>query len=179
MKDAKGHGSDSRGDSGPASYQNVSTKPLLTNAAQARLAAARSNLSHPLGALTNAVSGAVARGTATPIAGIPAHSQGVAAVGQPPAAEKASWSTFAPGTGARNPNVNSYSARTNVGEYHIDPPQNGGRSGWSLQHADTQGVRATTGGSPGLWQHVGTYSHPNQAKAAAQAHMNTLRTKAS
>lgn len=38
MKDAKGHGSDARG--GPASYQNVSTKPLLTNAARDRLAAA-------------------------------------------------------------------------------------------------------------------------------------------
>ena len=41
MKDAKGHGSEKRGggDGGPASYQNVSTKPLLTNAAQARIAA--------------------------------------------------------------------------------------------------------------------------------------------
>ena len=39
-KDAKGHGSEKRGGgSGPASYQNVSTKPLLTNAAQARIAA--------------------------------------------------------------------------------------------------------------------------------------------
>ena len=36
---------------------------------QARLTAARSNPDHPLGALTNAVSGAVARG-ATPIAGV-------------------------------------------------------------------------------------------------------------
>jgi|SRR5579864_3142225 len=36
-KDAKGHGSDARG--GPASYQNVSDKPLLTNAARDRLAA--------------------------------------------------------------------------------------------------------------------------------------------
>lgn len=35
MKDAKGHGSDSRG-----SYQNVSTQPLVSNAARDRIAAA-------------------------------------------------------------------------------------------------------------------------------------------
>ena len=37
-KDKGGHGSEKRGGSGPASYQNVSTKPLISNAAKARIA---------------------------------------------------------------------------------------------------------------------------------------------
>ena len=91
-KDAKGHGSDARG--GPASYQNVSTKPLVSNAMRDRLAAARNDPNHPLGALTNAVSGAIARGEATPIVGVPAHDQGVAAVGQPQPAPNFRMNSF-------------------------------------------------------------------------------------
>src|SRR5665647_2589033 len=74
-KDKGGHGSEKRGGSGPASYQNVSTKPLVSNATRARLAAARTNPDHPLGALTTAVNRGVAAGGA--IAGIPAFTQGL------------------------------------------------------------------------------------------------------
>lgn len=79
------------GSGGPPSYQNVSTKPLVTNAARDRLAAARSDPNHPLGALVNAVSGAIARGTATPIVEVPVHG------GQPVASNAHAAATLASG----------------------------------------------------------------------------------
>lgn len=74
-KDAKGHGSDTRG-----SYQNVSTKALRTNAARDRLAAARNDPNHPLGVLTRVVS------QGTPIAGQDAAAASNLAGGHPKSA---------------------------------------------------------------------------------------------
>jgi hypothetical protein len=71
-KDAKGHGSNSRngGGSGKVDWSNRASVNTRNDRMHAMFERARNDPNHPLGALTNAVSGAVARGAATPIAGI-------------------------------------------------------------------------------------------------------------
>jgi hypothetical protein len=74
-----------------------------------------------------------------------------------------SWNTFGPGTGAFNQSHYSYSWRSDLGTFHVNPPQR--RNGlWSLQFTNELGKVAL----PGLWNYLGKFSTANKAKKQAE-----------
>lgn len=98
-------------------------------------------------------------------------------------AAKLAWSTFAGGTGAAE-GKHSYSVRTEVGEYHVDPitTPTGRHRGYLARFANTRGVPGITG----LWSGVGekgeplaihaekVYRSPQAAKRAARLHYEAI-----
>ena len=78
--------------------------------------------------------------------------------------EDLKWNTFGGGTGAHH--GNSYSARGECGEYHVDPPSTRD-GGYRLAWANTMGKAAPHGG---LWHELGTFRSPAAAKGAAADH---------
>lgn len=87
------------------------------------------------------------------------------------------WSVFAGGTGAKNPNHNSFSFRTKFGEYHVLPPQAGKfrPKGWSLMFAHTRGGKSDGPSHPnvphsGLWHGLGHHASAHAAMRAAHHH---------
>lgn len=79
-----------------------------------------------------------------------------------------SWNTFAGGTGAWNPNHNSYSARTGLGTLYVDPPQRRGGA-WSVRFSNDLGRV-----DGGLWRSVGTASSAAAGKKLAREWIEAL-----
>lgn len=76
------------------------------------------------------------------------------------------WDTFAPGSEALNPKVNSYSARApHGGTYYIQPPTYG-RNQWILFFSNEKEPYL----SHGLWQSLQRGGTPNQLKKVAEEH---------
>jgi hypothetical protein len=80
------------------------------------------------------------------------------------------WNTYAGGTSAV-PGKYSYDAKTEVGEYHIWPPQLSPRQ-WSytIYFANTKGILLG-----GLWQNIGSAHSPQSAKKIARIHYERIR----
>lgn len=76
------------------------------------------------------------------------------------------WNTFAGGTSAVE-GKRGYQARTKFGIYDISAPQIIGRRGYLLYFINDKGILRG-----GLWQKIGVYVSPNEAKGAAKKHFS-------
>lgn len=72
-----------------------------------------------------------------------------------------SWDTFGGGTGAYNPEHNSYSARSGIGTFYVDPPQRRGDS-WVVRFSNDLGRM-----EGGLWRELGAARSAASAKKIA------------